>query len=442
MSRRKFDFQSEDKIQNLQQVQLKKTCESKCNWAVTAYRDWRNERLLTYNYDYSIYMSDIDNLANLKKAEFNHLLCRFVPEVTKSRGEGPFPGKTLYQMVVAIQKHLWVNHIFWQLIEGIEFVETKTVLNNVMMERTKMNIGVVPKQAEVITFEFEEKLWKLGVLGEDNPTKLRNTVLFLLGINCLLRAVEEHYCLRRDMPKECSQIAFKVNDFGEKCLVYTEDCVTKTHDGGLSDMRRDRKVVWVFPNKANMQRCPVRLVQKYISLCPKGYYKKSNFYLQSLQKLSPNQWYGERVVGQQTIGKVIKKLMEEADIQGYFTNHSARRTGGTRLFQAGIDRKLVKEATGHMSDAVDKYQVTSHAQRKVMSEILAGNQNIDKTSDITVDHVKVDQKDKEESIEKTEPIEQVHSTPDSVGQLVTKLIEKNTRKGKTVIKIEIEITNE
>ena len=203
-------------------------------------------------------MSDIDNLANLKKAEFNHSLCRFVPEVTKSRGEGPFPGKTLYQMVVAIQKHLWVNRIFWQLIEGIEFVETKTVLNNVMMERSKMNIGVIPKQAEVITFEFEEKLWKLGVLGEDNPTKLRNTVLFLLGINCLLRAVEEHYSLRRDMPTECSQLSFKVNNFGEKCLVYTEDCVTKTHDGGLNDMRRDRKVVWVFPNKANMQRCPVR----------------------------------------------------------------------------------------------------------------------------------------------------------------------------------------
>ena len=255
-------------------------------------------------------------------------------------------------MIVALQKHFWVNRVFWQLIEGIEFVETKTVLNNVMMERTKMNIGVVPKQAEVITFEFEEKLWNLGVLGEDTPTKLRNTVLFLLGINCLLRAVEEHYSLRRDMPTEPSQISFKVNDFGEKCLVFTEDSVTKTHDGGWNDMRRDRKVVWVFPNKANLQRCPVRLVQKYINLCPLLYIKKGNFYLQSLQKVTSNQWYGEQVVGQQSISKVIKKLMEEGDIQGYFTNHSAHRTGGTCLFQAGVDRKLVKEATGHTSDAI------------------------------------------------------------------------------------------
>ena len=41
----------------------------------------------------------------------------------------------------------------------------------------------------------------------------------------------------------------------------------------------------------------------------------------------PNQWYGEQVVGSHTLSKVIKKLMDDADIQGYFTNCSARRTG-------------------------------------------------------------------------------------------------------------------
>ena len=64
-----------------------------------------------------------------------------------------------------------------------------------------------------------------------------------------------------------------------------------------------------------------------------------------------------------------------------------RRIGGTRLFQAGIDRKLVKEATGHRSDAVDKYQLTSHAQRKTMSAILQNNpvSNVDKSKIENVD---------------------------------------------------------
>ena len=373
MSKRKFKFIEEDKIEELQEVQLKKSVERKYNWAVTAYVDWRNERLRTFNYDYSIYQADLFNFETLTKEVLNHALYRFIPEVTKTRGEGPYPDKTLYQMIVAIQKFLWVNRIFWQLIEGVEFIDMKTVLNNVMMERTKMNIGVVTKQAEVITFKFEQKLWEKGILAEDSPDKLRDTCLFLLGINCLLRAVDEHYNLRRDMPNKPSQLSFRINDFGEKCLVYQEDTVTKTHDGGLNDMRRDRKVVWVFPNNQNINRCPGRLVQKYINLCPKGYHKKQNFYLKGLSRKTPNQWYGEQVVGTQTLSKVLKLLMEAGDIQGYFTNHSAHRTGGTRLFQAGVERKLVKEATDHTSDAMDKYQITSAEQRRAMSNILAGN---------------------------------------------------------------------
>ena len=73
--------------------------------------------------------------------------------------------------------------------------------------------------------------------------------------------------------------------------------------------------------------------------------------------------------------------MHDAEIEGYFTNDNTRCIGGTQLFQAGIDRKLVKEATGHCSDAVDKYQLTSHAQRKTMSAILQNNpvSNADKS---------------------------------------------------------------
>ena len=323
VSRRKYSFASESRIRQLMQINLKKSTESKCNWAVTAYNDWRDERLRTFNYDYSIYMADLRNLVQLTKPDLQHSLCRFVPEVTKTRGEGLYPGQTIYQMVVAIQKFLRVNKLNWDLVEGKEFAEVKVVLDNVMQERTKANIGVVKKQAQVITYVFEEKLWQQGVLGEDTPCKLRHTVLFLIGINVMLRAVDEHYNLRRDMPGKPSQLSVRLNEFGEKCILYKEDSVTKTHDGGLNDMNRDRKEVWIFPNKNNINRCPVRLILKYLSLCPKNYVKKPNFYLRTLQKHTPVQWYGEQVVDTQTLSKVIKNLMENAEIEGYFTNHSA-----------------------------------------------------------------------------------------------------------------------
>ena len=68
-----------------------------------------------------------------------------------------------------------------------------------MKEHTQANIGVVVKQAELINYEMECKLWDKGVLGESNPDQFRNTVLFLLGVNMYLHAVEDHYNLCRDV---------------------------------------------------------------------------------------------------------------------------------------------------------------------------------------------------------------------------------------------------
>ena len=362
---------TDDRINKLKEIELKKKVQSQVDWAVGAYVDWRNERLRTYNYDFGIYMADLLNLNELTKENLCYSLCRFLPEVTKQRGEGLYPGRTLYQMLVAIQKYLVVYKIMWKLVEGPDFQDARTVVDNISKERTKANVGVLRRQASVISYENENELWEKGILGESTPVKLRNSVLFLLGINLLLRAVDEHYQLRHEMPTEKSQLQFERNSNGTKCLVFREDSWTKTHDGGIKDMKAERKIVWIYPNP-NVTRCTVRLVEKYLSLCP-AYYTKSNFYLQALQKPKPNQWYGEQVIGQQTISKIVSKLMEEAKIEGFFTNHSLRRSGGTRLFRAGVQKKLIKEVSGHRSDAIDAYAITSDEQRECISNIIAEN---------------------------------------------------------------------
>ena len=233
VSKRKFSFTTESRIEELKKIRLKKQTEAKVNWAVTAYTDWRNERLYNYNYDVGIYGADLHNLKELTIENLHHALCRFIPEVTKVKGDGPFPGKTLYQMVVAIQKYLHINRIMWHLVDSLDFLDLQTVLDNVMQERAAMNIGMKKKQAQVISYKTESELWEKGLLGEDSPDKLRDTVLFLLGINLYLRAIEDHYNLRRDTPDEKSQISLEKNENGQECVVYREDCVTKTHDGGF-----------------------------------------------------------------------------------------------------------------------------------------------------------------------------------------------------------------
>ena len=106
--------------------------------------------------------------------------------------------------------------------------------------------------------------------------------MFLIGINCGLRAGDEHHVLRRDGYNKPSQFSFQGNDKGVRCLVYTEDTVNKTNDGGLASMRKDRKVRWINPNE-NINCCPVRLVDKYVSLFPPVTKRtmKPKFYLRS-----------------------------------------------------------------------------------------------------------------------------------------------------------------
>ena len=67
-------------------------------------------------------------------------MCRFIPEATKQSSEGPYPGKTLYQLVVAIQKYLNMNKIMWKLVDfkSSEFEDLHNVLDNVMKERTQI----------------------------------------------------------------------------------------------------------------------------------------------------------------------------------------------------------------------------------------------------------------------------------------------------------------
>ena len=106
--------------------------------------------------------------------------------------------------------------------------------------------------------------------------------------------------------------------------------MTKTNDGGSTNFKKERKVVWIFPSE-DINKCPVRLVDKYVSLCPEvtEKTKKHNFYLRSLEKTNPAQWFGVQPVGKNTLPKVVAKLLKSANLDGYFTNHSLCRTSAT-----------------------------------------------------------------------------------------------------------------
>ena len=87
--------------------------------------------------------------------------------------------------------------------------------------------------------------------------------------------------------------------------------------------------------------------------------------------------------------------------------------GVPNSFRQGIDGKLVKEVTGHTSNAVDKYQMTSHEQRHRMSEILSAK-----------------------------PSTNTFTASDGNGNVSSEALVNSSGKGVTKIRIDIQISHE
>ena len=58
-------------------------------------------------------------------------------------------------------------------------------------------------------------------------------------------------------------------------------------------------------------------------------------------------------------------------MEGNFKNHSMRKSTCTKLFRKGVDPQLIKEQTGHKSEAVMLYKKSNLKQKKEISNMLS-----------------------------------------------------------------------
>ncbi len=119
------------------------------------------------------------------------------------------------------------------------------------------------------------------------------------------------------------------------------------------------KVVKALGN-SDPSRNIVLLYDKYVSLLlpdPKcnALYK----YELPPGRVTAHTWYQDCPLSINAVAKVVNTLMMRAGIPGRFTNHSLHVTAATRMFNAGIEEQVVKECTGHKSNAVYAYKHTS-----------------------------------------------------------------------------------
>uniref|UniRef100_A0A1X7TCK4 ZMYM2-like/QRICH1 C-terminal domain-containing protein n=1 Tax=Amphimedon queenslandica TaxID=400682 RepID=A0A1X7TCK4_AMPQE len=160
--------------------------------------------------------------------------------------------------------------------------------------------------------------------------------------------------------------------------VYTENS-SKNKQGGLKQMRLDRKVVTVVANSKIGERCPVYILDKYISKLPDKAKEMDLFYCRAYPKLpkNPNDpWYIATPIGKNTLSTMVRDMCLEAGVEGEKSNHSLRVAGTSSLFAAGVPEKLIQSRTGHVSlTALRKYERITDEQELAVSKILTGDED-------------------------------------------------------------------
>ena len=340
-------------------------------WAMNVWREWAVFRLSLSMHGEEATHELRDDFLSMCATDQSFWLCRFVCEAAK-KDSNPYPPNTLYQICCGLMRALnW--HLRGMNQQEVNFFTDsifscfKAVLDSRMKELQSSGKYQVRK-AEPISCEQENMLWEKGLLGDDSPQVLLDSLVYYVGLYFALRSGQEHRRLRHHP----SQIRLVEKPGATACLMYEED-VSKTNQGGLQHRKCDRKQVVHYANTDNPQRCLIRLYKLYQTTCP-GDRPDGAFYLKPLPKPKGSVWYSKQAVGHNTLTSTVRRLCAAAGIEGFFTNHSLR---ATRLYDAGIDEQLIILRTGHRSTAgARSYKRTTDTLKEKASHILNDCTNI------------------------------------------------------------------
>ena len=295
-------------------------------------------------------------------------LCRFVLETRKDNGE-PYPPATLRCLLSGINRVLQRNNAPFSILDkgDVRFKDLTKTLDTISSELHRQGIGAKKHSAEVITSEHEDAFWKTGLLGFATPASLQRTVFFYVGMNFVLRGIQEQHDLVQDQFVRSPSV---VTQYDASVFYEYTEFVSKNNQHRFKDTDSKNKSVRVYAQPGS-DRCLVKILDTYLSSLPKDF---SLFYARPLGKFNPDPSkpsYGKQRLGVNSLKKFIPELSAKSGIGVHYTNHSLRATAITRMFNAGIPEKIIAENSGHRSvKALRCYERTSDEQQKEVSKVV------------------------------------------------------------------------
>ena len=148
--------------------------------------------------------------------------------------------------------------------------------------------------------------------------------------------------------------------------MYREDA-SKTNQGGLKSRKVAPKCVVHHANMEKPSRCLVRFFQKYTTFCP-SCRPNDALYLTPLKNPMEGCWYSRVPIRHNKLADTVPRLMRDAGIPGYFTNHSLRAAATTRMYDAQLDEVSItnKRTTEKLAELTST--ILNQSDKKVKME--------------------------------------------------------------------------
>ncbi|CAC5392748.1 unnamed protein product [Mytilus coruscus] len=336
------------------------------NWGINTYDAWgrwRNEYVRTNGSSSSEQYTLVPPLnSELSAEELDFWLTKFVVEVKRQDGT-EYPADSLRLLCTALWRHLRDTCRRYDLNpfnkENPKFATFQHTLDGKMKDIERVNPHV-PKRAEPITAEEENKLWIALFCNYENDSKCLSYAVYFYNCKLFaLRAADEHSDL------EANQYTFGNSEEG--FYLQFQGKTSKNCQGGIYHKKAEKKCLRQYENTLN-SRCVVKLFQFYLSVIPSD----GAFYRRPIagKTASGHPKFSRQKIGIHTIQGYMKDMCKQANVGGRKTGHSGKVTTATMLFRNNFDEQLIKERTGHKIDAVRTYKRTSEDQVKRISDVL------------------------------------------------------------------------
>ena len=244
--------------------------------------------------------NDLRDIENIPADELNVHICRFFMQAKKKNGTAYEPN-TLTCFLRSLQRYLNDKSSSINVFKDQAFNKAREVLSAkrkvVVRENAK---GNRPQAARELTEEEEDKLFRLGEFGDNNPEALQRTVWWLLSLHFGFRARDESRRLKWGDVKLCGD-----EENGGEFLVWQSERGSKTRNGN-GQQRAFNPVA----EATNGERCPIRFYKEFMKRRPESMKDpEAPFFLAINHKRKPENpvWYQKSPLGKNEIGKFLSK---------------------------------------------------------------------------------------------------------------------------------------